>query len=243
MENDPGFKIVRFGDMAWEPRTEDEWPCLTKRHLFDPVRNLTCRFVWYARGAVEPRHVHGGNHAAFVMLGQAKVDGKVLGPWDVMYGPGNVPHGPLDYPCGCMLFVMLKGGALHTAVGPDTAAPATAGRPAGPVIESEQPWLSPKENADGWKCERKIMLDDSARDYRAMLVRWRKGSVEPRHVHAGTHAEMILSGRVKVDGVTLGPWDLMYGAGGVPHGPIEFLDDVTLAVDVAGAVAHQQVAG
>jgi hypothetical protein len=54
---------------------------------------------------------------------------------------------------------------------------------------------------------------------------------------------MILNGRVKVDGVTLGPWDLMYGAAGVIHGPLEFLDDVTLAVDVAGAVAHQQAAG
>ncbi len=241
MNQDPGFRIIRFGDLPWEPRTEDKWPCLTKRYLHDPVRDLTARIVWYARGAVEPRHVHGGTHAAIVLVGKADVHGKVLGPWDAVYGPGNVPHGPLDYPYGCMLFAMLKGGALHTAVDANAAARVVEGLPPDPVLESERPWTTPEENPDRWPCERKILVDDAVRDYRSMLVRWRKGSEEPRHVHDGTHVEMILSGRAVVDGVTLGPWDLMYGAGGVPHGPVRFLDDCVLAVSVAGQIEHSRI--
>ena len=95
--SESGIKIVRFGDVPWEPRSEDDWPCLVKRQLFDAERDMTIRIVWYARGAVEPRHVHGGSHAAFLLLGSAEIDGVSLGPWDVVYGPGNHPHGPLDF--------------------------------------------------------------------------------------------------------------------------------------------------
>lgn len=241
MSTEIGFRIVRFGDVPWQPRTEDQWPCLAKRQVSDPARDLTIRTVWYARDAVEPRHVHRGSHAAVVLLGQALVNGQSLGPWDMVYGPGDVPHGPLHYPVGCMLFAMLKGSPLHRAVGQEATAADSNGLPAQVVLERDRPWSRPEDNADGWRCERKVLLHDQGRDYTAMLVRWAPGSVEPRHVQAGTHAALILSGRAVVEGVELGPWDLMYGPVGVPHGPIAFPEGCTLLVCLQGELYHQQV--
>ena len=157
-----GFGIVRFGDVAWEPRSEDKWPCLVKRQLFDPVRDITIRIVWYPRDAIEPRHVHGGTHAAFVLVGEALVDGKILGPWDVVFGPSNVPHGALHYPVGCLLFASLSGGALHTAVGEDVVA-ADAGLPPAMIVESQLPWTRLEATASRPACERKVVLADPGR--------------------------------------------------------------------------------
>ncbi len=229
-----GFRVIRFGDVPWEPRTEDEWPCLVKRQIIDPDTNMTARIVWYARGAVEPRHVHGGSHAAVVLVGEALVGGVSLKPWDVVYGPGNVPHGALDYPSGCMLFATLNGGALHTAVG--DAPDIKDGVPAQGILEAEREWLPAGKGPDGWECEQKVMLQDPGRDYSSTLERWARGSVDPRHVHDGTHAALILSGRAVVDGVVLGPWDLIYAPGGVAHGPIEFPEGCTFAVSASGSM-------
>ena len=236
-----GHRIVRFGDLKWEPRTEDRWPCLTKRQLFDPDRDLTMRIVWYARDAIEPRHVHPGTHAAFVLVGQANVGGQSLGPWDIVYGPGGVPHGPLHYPVGCMLFVMLDGGALHQAVQGEEGVALAKGQPSQTIVESHVPWIEPEGNADGWPCQRKLLLEDTARGYTAMLVRWAPGTTEPRHTHAGTHASLILQGRAVVNGAELGPWDLIYGPGDVPQGPISFPEGCTMAVSFKGSYQHRRI--
>jgi quercetin dioxygenase-like cupin family protein len=225
-----GFRVIRFGDVPWEPRTEDEWPCLVKRQLIDAERNLTMRIVWYARGAVEPRHVHGGSHAAFVMLGSVEIDGETRGPWDAVYGPGDYPHGPLLYRYGCMLFATLSGSAFHQRTDADASSANSRGLPTQIISSEEIPWRSAAENEDGWPCERKLILDDPARNYAAGFERWPRGSTEPRHVHDYTHASMILQGKAIIDGQEYGPWDLIYGPSGVPHGQISYPEGAVLAV-------------
>jgi len=209
------MRIVHFGEVPWEPRTEDEWPCLVKRLLVDDERGVTVRAVWYARDAVEPRHVHEGSHAAVVLVGSAVIDGRTLGPWDVIYGPGDHPHGPLEYPHGCLLFALISGGAFHTAVGDDAVA--AEGMPPRLVAERDVPWED----------DRKVLLDDPGRGYTCALER-RPALTGLQS--GGSCAALVLTGRAVVDGVTLGPWDLAYLRGDEPRPAMELLDGCTLAV-------------
>jgi hypothetical protein len=205
--------VVRFGDVPWEPRSEDEWPCLVKRLVVDDEQDVAVRAVWYARGAVEPRHVHAGSHAAIVLVGSAVVDGRTLGPWDVIYGPGDHPHGPLAYPHGCVLFALISGGAFHTAVGPGALSP---------------PGLGPRLVAEcdvPWEGDRKLLLDDPDRGYAFALERR-----APDPPAAGVCAALVLTGRAAVEGVELGPWDLVYLRPGEPPPELELGDGCTLAV-------------
>lgn len=233
-ERRSGYRIVRFGDVPWERRTEDDWPPLVKRMHRDPDRDLSVNIIWYARGVVEPRHVHEATHATWVLLGSAEMDGQRIGPWDLVYGPGGVPHGPLRYEMGCLLFGTLKGSTLHSAVDSAYPVPQEDGVPAHLAISHGKPWEATGRADAGWAGEAKLLVEDRTRGYTARMVRWPAGTSTPAHAHEGTHAALIVGGTAVVDGQALGPWDLVYGAGGIPHGGIHFPEDCTLIVNSVG---------
>lgn len=238
-EDNSGYVVVRFGDREWERRTEDDWPPLVKRMHQDPDRDLSVNIIWYAHDVVEPRHVHGAIHATWVLLGSAQMDGQRIGPHNLIYGPSNVPHGPLTYEVGCLLFGTLKGSTLHSAVADDHPDP--AGEDAVPAhmgTSADKEW-APAADA-GWPAQAKIVVRDEGRDYTARMVRWPAGSTLPRHSHAATHAALIVGGVAVVDGVTLGPWDLLYATGGTAHGGVTFPVDTTLLVNSVGDLTVAQ---
>jgi hypothetical protein len=232
-EHQAGYRIVRFGDVPWQRRTEDDWPPLVKRMLRDPDHDLAVNIIWYARGVVEPLHVHDATHATWVLLGSAEMDGLRVGPGDLVYGPRNVPHGPLRYEMGCLLFGTLKGVTLHKAVDSTYPIGPGGGVPAHLAVSGPLRWesISSSEVRAG---EVKVLVEDRARDYVARMVRWPAGSSTPRKVYAGAHAALIVGGSAVVGGQILGPWDLIYGAGDVARGGIEFPEECTLLVNSIG---------
>ena len=231
-EHQTGYRIVRFGDVPWERRTEDDWPPLVKRMVRDPEHDLAVNIIWYARGVVEPRHVHDATHATWVLLGSAEMDGERIGPGDLVYGPSAVPHGPLTYEMGCLLFGTLKGITLHSAVGDDHPTPPGDGIPAHLATSAPRPWQS---GTPGDAAEVRTLVEDRARGYVARMIRWRAGSRTPTQVRSGAHAALIVGGSAVVDGQTLGPWDLIYAAGDAARGGIEFPEDCTMIVNSIGA--------
>lgn len=72
--------------------------------------------VRFPPGYVEPEHTHSGHHVTVVLEGRQIVDGRTLRPGDYLYGPANVPHGPFEYPDGCVVFGSIRGGTLHKSV-------------------------------------------------------------------------------------------------------------------------------
>ena len=101
------------------------------------------------------------------------------------------------------------------------------------------PWEA-RVNVDGWPCRAGLYFDD--RDYGLCLrlIDYPVGSVEPRHVHAGMHATTVLQGRAIVDGVTLGPLDVVLGPSNEPHGPLHYPDGCKLLSAFQGSYHHSE---
>jgi hypothetical protein len=93
-----GLTIVRVKDIPWEARVNvDGWPNRAGMYYDNRDIELCIRLIDYPVGSIEPRHVHDGKHGTTVLKGKALIDGLTLGPLDVILGPSNEPHGPLDY--------------------------------------------------------------------------------------------------------------------------------------------------
>ncbi len=228
-----GYVCVRFGDVPWERRDEDQWPPLVKRLHRDEIHELGIRIIWYGRGVTEPRHIHNGTHATWVLVGSATIDEQTFGPGDLVYGPGGVAHGPLLYEMGCVLFATLHGGAFHTEVRGDVEKVSHDGLAAHIALEQDRSW-EPLPGVEG--AAQKVMVEDAARDYTARLTRWPAGSELPRHRHEGSHAGIITKGQAIVGGETFGPWDTIYGPGGQAHGPIRFPEECIMIVNSLGDI-------
>ncbi len=96
-------------------------------------------------------------------------------------------------------------------------------------------------NVDGWPCRAGMYYDDRENGLTLRLIDYPVGSTEPRHVHPGTHAVTVLKGRAIVDGLTLGPLDLILGPGGEPHGPLHYPDGCQLLSAFQGSYYHTEV--
>ena len=115
--SEDGLTIVRVADIPWEDRINvDNWPSKAGMYYDNRELELCIRLIDYPVGSIEPRHVHAGMHATTVLKGKAIVDGLTLGPLDVILGPSNEPHGPLDYPEGCKLLSAFQGSYYHSEV-------------------------------------------------------------------------------------------------------------------------------
>lgn len=217
-----GCNIVRHTELQWEERTRfDGQKNRAKTYWHDAENNLYMRLVDQPANSVEPRHTHPGTHATTILKGRALVDGLTLSPLDVILGPGNEAHGPLEYPdsSGCQLFSCFQGSNDHAA------AEALSTEKHYRLIQSEQmPW-DPKA---GGALHMKVLVDKGAGRLMLTAMRLSAGFTVPVGSRPHMQAALVIDGTAVVDGEVLNAWDFMYMASGVPHGPISFPNGATL---------------
>jgi hypothetical protein len=207
-----GLTIVRVADIPWEDRINvDNWPSKAGMYYDNRDLALCIRLIDYPLGSVEPRHVHAGMHATTVLKGKAIVDGLTLKPLDVILGPSNEPHGPLDYPEGCKLLSAFQGSYYHSEV--ETLSSEKHYR----LIQSS---AIPFEKRDGG--EAKVLVDRGLGRLLLELYRFPAGSV----VVPSWLAALVVDGAPLVNGETLGEWDFVYRDG--EAGRIDFPKGGTL---------------
>jgi hypothetical protein len=102
------------------------------------------------------------------------------------------------------------------------------------------PWED-RMNVDGWPSRAGMYCNDIDNGLCMRLIDYPVGSTEPRHVHAGTHATTVLKGRTIVDGLTLGPLDVILGPSNEPHGPLHYPEGCQLFSVFQGSYFHSEV--
>jgi hypothetical protein len=130
------------------------------------------------------------------------------------------------------------------ATGPDTRAQATAQPFSHRGIHLSRmatiPWED-RINVDNWPSQAGMYHDDRANAFTLRLINYPFGSTEPRHVHAGSHATTVLRGKAIVDGLTLGPLDVILGPSNEPHGPLHYPEGCKLLSAFQGSYYHSEV--
>jgi hypothetical protein len=102
------------------------------------------------------------------------------------------------------------------------------------------PWED-RKNVDGWPSRAGMYCNDAENNLCMRLIDYPIGSTEPRHVHGGTHATTVLKGHTIVDGVTLGPLDVILGPANEPHGPLHYPHGCQLFSAFVGSYYHSEV--
>ena len=111
------FIALHPDEMEWEDDTDVftlPEGVQVKMFSHDPATGRRDGFVRFPPGYVEPQHSHKGWHSNLIVEGEMHVDGRVLKPGDYLFGPGDdIPHGPLSYPVGCVVFFSFHGPTEH----------------------------------------------------------------------------------------------------------------------------------
>lgn len=211
-----GYTIVRKADIPWEDRKNvDGWPSRAGMYYDDRDNELCMRLIDYPVGSVEPRHTHPGAHATTLLKHSAVVDGIKLKPLDVVLGPSNEPHGPLDYRDSCQLFSVFVGSFYHSEV--EKLGTEKHYR----LIQSEQIAWTPA----GTGIEEKILVDRGVGRLLLKAVRFAPGATftKPPMICA-----LIAFGNAEIAGEKLGEWDFIYANRGAEHAPMRFPAGATL---------------
>jgi quercetin dioxygenase-like cupin family protein len=79
----------------------------------DPDAQLVDLLVKFPPSYVEPRHVHDSTHSVVVLEGVQVAEGEAMRPGDYVFGGANTPHGPFEYPEGCIVFASFRGRSLR----------------------------------------------------------------------------------------------------------------------------------
>jgi quercetin dioxygenase-like cupin family protein len=214
-----GYEVVRVADIPWEDRRNvDNWPSRAGMYYDDRENNLCMRLIDYPLGSIEPRHVHGGSHATTVLKGRAIVDGLTLQPLDVILGPSNEPHGPLDYPDGCKLLSVFHGSYHHSEV------QKLSGENLYRLIQSGQiPWKAGEAKG----AEEKTLVDRGVGRLVLKLLRFPRGGTLAGNAYPTLRAALLVEGSAKVGDETLSTWDFLRVPGGA-RGKVEFPTGATL---------------
>lgn len=220
-----GYEIVRLAEIPWEDRRNvDGWPSRAGMYWDDRESNLCMRLIDYPLGSIEPRHVHGGSHATTVLKGRAIVDGLTLGPLDVILGPSNEPHGPLDYPDGCKLLSVFHGSYHHSEV------EKLSGEKVYRLIQSGSiPWRAGEAKGS----EEKTLVDRGVGRLVLKLLRFTGGGRLEGGELPALRATLLVEGTARVGGETLSPWDFLRVPGGA-RGSVEFPGSATLLAVTLG---------
>jgi anti-sigma factor ChrR (cupin superfamily) len=109
------------------------------------------------------------------------------------------------------------------------------------VRVAEIPWED-RMNVDHWPSRAGMYYDDRENGLCLRLIDYPVGAIEPRHVHGGTHATTLLKGSAIIDGLTLGPLDVILGPSNEPHGPISYPQGCKLFSAFQGSYHHSEVA-
>lgn len=211
-----GYTISRVAEIPWEERKNvDGWPSRAGMYYDDRGNDLCMRLIHYPEGRTEPRHVHAGSHAAVLLEGEAHVDGKVLGPLDVVLGPSNEPHGPLHYPKGAKIFSAFQGSYFHNEV-----QQLGAERHYRLILSGELPW-----KAQGERTEVKTLIDHGLGRLLLEVMRFAPGAKLAR---PKITAALVVDGSATVADEKLGAWDFVYVSKDRAHDPIGFPDGAML---------------
>lgn len=219
MATQAGYEIVKVAGIPWEDRKNvDGWPSRAGMYWDDRGNQLCMRLIDYPVGAIEPRHVHGGSHATTVLKGRALIDGLTLKPLDVVLGPSNEPHGPLNYPEGCQLFSVFHGSYHHS----ESEQPNTEKQYR--LIQSAQtPW---QPGTKGY--ESKVLVDRGVGRLLLEARRFASGARFEQSAQRPLLAGIVVEGSAVIGNETLGAWDFFYAPAGAKHGPMAFPAGATL---------------
>lgn len=214
-----GYEIVKVAGIPWEDRKNvDGWPSRAGMYWDDRGNELCMRLIDYPVGAIEPRHVHGGAHATTVLKGRAIIDGLTLQQLDVVLGPSNEPHGPLDYPEGCQLFSVFHGSYHHS----ESERPNTEKHYR--LIQSGQVAWQPA----GKGRESKTLVDRGVGRVLLQAQRFAPGARFEQPAQRPLLAGIVVEGGAVIGDETLGAWDFFYAPAGGKHGAIAFPKGATL---------------
>lgn len=84
----------------------------------DPETLHTDMLIRFPAGYVEPRHEHESSHSVVVLEGLQIAEGEPMRPGDYVWADGTRPHGPFEYPEGCVVFASFRGpSSEHIPVG------------------------------------------------------------------------------------------------------------------------------
>lgn len=207
--------IVRFEQIPWQDRVNiDNWPCRTRTFYDNADNELSIRMIDYPFGSVEPRHVHAGMHAATVLENHAIVDGVKLGPLDVVLGPSNEPHGPLEYPEGCRLVSAFQGSNHHSEV--ETLSDQKQYRL---IQHNDIPWVACND-----KSEIKTLVDHGLGRLHVEAIRLQPGA----HHKPEYLAAILVEGEASVGDEPLGEWDFIYADDGDQRADVNCTSETTL---------------
>jgi quercetin dioxygenase-like cupin family protein len=78
----------------------------------DPATEHTDMLVKFPPGYVEPIHTHDASHSIVVLEGVQVAAGEAMHPGDYVWASGPEPHGPFEYPEGCVVFVSFRGPSI-----------------------------------------------------------------------------------------------------------------------------------
>ena len=105
---------------------------------------------------------------------------------------------------------------------------------------AEIPWED-RRSVDGWPSRAGMYYNDVDNNLCMRLIDYAEGLTEPRHVHAGSHAAVLLEGEAHIDGLTLHPLDVILGPSNEPHGPLVYPKGVKVFSAFQGSYYHNEV--
>jgi hypothetical protein len=150
-----------------------------------------------------------------LLQGEAHIDGKILGPLDVVLGPSNEPHGPLHYPKGAKIFSAFQGSYFHSEVGQLGAEHHYR------LIQAVKlPWVDRGEGR-----QLKTLIDHGLGRLLLEVQRFAPGA---KLTQPQITAALIVEGSASVAGEKLGVWDFFYVTRGAERDTIGFPDGGTL---------------
>lgn len=104
----------------WDIEWQDDVDVLTlgrgvqvKVFYQDPGLGITDMLIKFPPGYVEPRHNHDSSHSVLVLEGLQVAEGEPMRPGDYVWASGEEPHGPFEYPEGCVVFASFRGSSAQ----------------------------------------------------------------------------------------------------------------------------------
>jgi len=98
-----------------------------------------------------------------------------------------------------------------------------------------------RKSVDGWPSRAGLYYDVKENNLCMRLIDYAFGLTEPRHVHAGSHAAVILEGEAFIDNDRLGPLDVILGPSNKPHGPLVYPKGAKIFSAFQGSYFHSEI--
>ena len=217
-----GLDIAHFENIPWTHRVRFDGMKSRARIYTDGTDyGVRMTLVDFPVASIEPRHVHPGTHATTVLKNRALVDGLVLNPLDAILGPGNEPHGPLEYPDGCNLISCFQGSNDHSAV-----KQLSAEKNYRLVLADQIEWQAGATEG----IEEKTLIDRGAGRLLMQVWRCAPGAVLEAAARDTLQALLVVDGSIEAADDLLVTWDMLRLPPAGKHGAARFPQGATLLV-------------